>query len=128
MVGYYYIDNPLNLYNCIENRLIRYLQSFLTEQNPCINKGIRVVLIHGYETVRVRFWGRHKIRHCDVCVIPESIIIKTSPSIGAILDARENERFKIFSTLLLVRTLPFEIITIKHPFLIHQPAGHLERG
>ena len=82
-----------------------------------------MVLIHGYETVRVRFWGRHKIRHCDVCAIPESIIIKTSPSnvsIGSILDARENERFKIFSTLLLVRTLPFAIIKFKHPFLIHQ--------
>ena len=33
----------------------------LTEQNQCINKAIHVVLIHGYETLRVRFRGRHKI-------------------------------------------------------------------
>ena len=33
----------------------------LTEKNPCINKAIHVLLIHGYETLRVRFQGRHKI-------------------------------------------------------------------
>ena len=32
----------------------------LTEQNPCINKAIHVVLIHGYETA-CKIPGGHKI-------------------------------------------------------------------
>ena len=111
----------------------------LTEQNPCIYKAINVLLIHGYKTLRVRFFSgpsqnlmsSHKmrtvarvilLRHCDVCVCPESGVIKTLPSnasIGAILHTMENELFETISTLILVRTLPYAIITIKHAFLIH---------
>ena len=62
------------------------------------------------------------LRHCDVCVCPESGVIKTPPSnatIGAILHTMVNELFEIISTLFLIRTLPYAIITIKHAFLIH---------
>ena len=62
------------------------------------------------------------LRHCDVCVCPESGVIKTPPSkmsISAILHTIENKHFVTISTLFLVRTLPYAIITIKHAFLIH---------
>ena len=91
----------------------------LTEQNSCINKAIHVLLIHGYDTLRVRFRGRHKIRRhhikralletlfCDgivTFVYPLKAALskrrlKLNASIGAILDTRENERFETFSTI-----------------------------
>ena len=62
-------------------------------------------------------------RYFDVCICPESGVIKTPPSnasIGAILHTMENELFETISTSFLVRTLPYAIITIKHAFLIHE--------
>ena len=46
-------------------------------------------------------------------------------NIDVILETRENEHFEIFSTVLLVRTLPYAIIKIKHVFLMG-PLGEVE--